>query len=191
MEINRLAVPHVLLTDDEMKKIDELIKRKTTATAIDLANDILQDIYKRVSVHTIRRYRRALGYHSFHQSVKKSLTSAEQQSKLLFVQKYMNTNIKNLLFTDEKICTIKSTGTIAWVKTSTRRLTHNVDSIKTYVQLYGVVWWCGKVFSRYEVYMNSSLCQQLLTTHLITHISNRRHRFFSQHNIPFIKHQLC
>jgi hypothetical protein len=170
-----------------MKKLDELIKRKPTATAIVLANEISQDIHKRVSVRTVRRYRRALGYRPCHQVVKKSLTSVQQQSKLSFAQKHINTNIKKWLFTDEKIFTIKSTGTIAWVKAGTLRPIHYVDNIKTHVQLWGVVWWSGKVFSRYEDYMNSSLYQQLLTTHLTPHISNRRHRFFYQDNIPLHK----
>ncbi|CAF1362278.1 unnamed protein product [Rotaria sp. Silwood1] len=171
----------------KLKKLDALIKRKPTATATVLANDISQVVHKRVSIWTVRRYRRALGYRPYNQIVKKSLTSAQQQSKLLFAQKYINTDIKNWLFTDEKIFTIQSTGTIAWVKAGTQRPTHYVDNIKTHVQVWGVVWWSGKVFSRYDGYMNSSLYQQLLTTHLLPHISNRRNRFFYQDNIPLHK----
>ncbi len=92
-----------------------------------------------------------------------------------------------MLFTDKNIFTIKSTSTIGWVKAGTRRPTHYVDKIKTHVQLWGVGWWDDKIFSRYEGYMNSSLYQQLLTTHLTPHISNRRHLFFYQDNIPLHK----
>jgi transposase len=175
------------LNNEEMKKLDELIKRKPTATGIVLANDISQLIHKRISVRTVQRYRRELGYRPYQQVVKKSLTSAQQQSKLLFSQKYINTNIKKWLFTDEKIFIIQNTGTIAWVKSGSQRPTHYVDNIKTHVQLWGVIWWGGKVFSRYEGYMNSLLYQQLLTTYLATHISNHRHRFFYQDNIPLHK----
>jgi transposase len=175
------------LNNEEMKKLDELIKRKPTATGIVLANDISQLIHKRISVRTVQRYRRELGYRPYQQVVKKSLTSAQQQSKLLFSQKYINTNIEKWLFTDEKIFIIQNTGTIAWVKSGSQRPTHNVANIKTHVQLWGVVWWGGKVFSRYEGYMNSLLYQQLLTTYLALHISNHRHRFFYQDNIPLHK----
>jgi transposase len=82
------------LNNEEMKKLDELIKRKPTATGIVLANDISQLIHKRISVRTVQRYRRELGYHPYQQVFKKSLTSAQQQVKLLFSQKYLNTNIK-------------------------------------------------------------------------------------------------
>lgn len=175
------------LHNEEMKKLDELIKRKPTATGIILANDISQLIHKRISVRTVQRYRRELGYRPYQQVVKKSLTSAQQQSKLLFSQKYINTNIKKWLFTDEKIFMIQNTGTIAWVKSGSQRPTHYVENIKTHVQLWGVVWWGGKIFSRYEGYMNSLLYQQLLTTYLAPHISNHRHRFFYQDNIPLHK----
>jgi hypothetical protein len=69
-----------------MKNLDKLIKKKSTATVTELANDVFQDTDKRVSDRTIRRYRRALGDQPYHQSVKKSLTSGQEQSKLLFSQ---------------------------------------------------------------------------------------------------------
>ena len=101
------------LNDDEMKNLDKLIKKKPTAIATELANDIFQDTDKRVSDRTIRRYRRALGYRSYHQSVKKSLTPVQEQSKLLFSQHYMNSKVKKWLFCDETIFTMQRTGTIA------------------------------------------------------------------------------
>jgi hypothetical protein len=83
---------------------------------------------------------------------------------------------------------IQNTGTIAWVQLGSQRPTHYVDNIKTHVQLWGVIWWGGKVFSRYEGYMNSLLYQQLLTTYLAPHISNHRHRFFTKTIFHYIKH---
>lgn len=50
------------------KKIDESIKRKLTAPAIVLANDISEDIHKYVNARTVRKYR---------QVVKKSLPLAQ------------------------------------------------------------------------------------------------------------------
>ncbi|CAF1275737.1 unnamed protein product [Rotaria magnacalcarata] len=175
------------LNGNEIKKLDDLSKRKPTATATVLENDISQVVNKLVSIWTIRRYRRALGYRPYKQVVKTSLTPAQQQSKLLFAQIYINTDIKNWLFTDENMFTIKSAGTIAWGKAGTERPTHYVDNIKAHVQVWGVMWWSGKVFSRYDGYMNSSLYQQLLTIHLLPHISNHRNRLFYQDNIPLHK----
>jgi hypothetical protein len=82
-----------------------------------------------VSDRNIRRYR------PYHQLVKKSLTSAQKQLKLLFSQQYMNINVKKCLFCDEKVFTMQSTGTIAWTKAFTPRPTHYVDDIKAHVQL--------------------------------------------------------
>jgi uncharacterized protein YaiI (UPF0178 family) len=56
-----------------------------------------------------------------------------------YLHRNINTNIKMWLFTDEMIFTIKSTGTIAWVKAGTRRPIHYFDNIKPHVQLWGVV----------------------------------------------------
>jgi len=175
------------LNNEEMEKLDELITNNPTATGIVLENDVSQVIHKRVSVRTVQKYRRDLGYRPYQQVVKKSLTLAQQQSKLFFSQKYINTNIKKWSFTDEKIFTIQNTGTIARAKSGSQRPTHYVDNIKAHAQIWGVVWWGGKVFRRYEGYMNSSLYQQLLTTYFAPHLSNRRHLFFYQDNIPLHK----
>ncbi|CAF1389660.1 unnamed protein product [Adineta ricciae] len=59
------------LNNEEMKKLDELIRKKPTATAIVLASDILQVMHKRVSVRTVQKYRRDLGYRPYQQVVKK------------------------------------------------------------------------------------------------------------------------
>ena len=103
------------LNNEEMEKLDELITNNPTATGIVLANDVSQVIHKRVSVGTVQKYRRDLGDHPYQQIVKKSLTLAQQQSKLFFSQKYINTNIKKWSFTHEEIFTIQDTGTIGGV----------------------------------------------------------------------------
>ena len=70
---------------------------------------------------------------------------------------------------------MQSTGTVVWAKAGAPRPTRYVDNIKAHIQLWSVGWWSGKVFSRYEGYMNSSLYQQLLTTYLAPHLPNLRH----------------
>ena len=74
---------HVTSLDgDKMKKLDKLIKKKPTATANELANDVFEDTGKHVSDRTIRRYRRALGYIPHHQTIKKSLTLVQEKSSV-------------------------------------------------------------------------------------------------------------
>jgi hypothetical protein len=96
----------------------------------------------------------------------------------------MKIGVKKWLFCDEKVFTMQSTGTIAWVEADTSRPTYYVDNIKAHVQWWGVVWWNGKVFTRYDGYMYSLLYQQLLTTYLTLHISKLHHVFFYRDNIP-------
>lgn len=92
--------------------------------------------------------------------------------------------MKSWLFCDEKLFTIQSTGAIAWTKPCSPRPARYIGNIKSHVQAWGVVWWDGKIFSRYDGYMNSLLYQQLLDKHLTPHMSNLHHRLFYQDNIP-------
>ncbi|CAF1092874.1 unnamed protein product [Rotaria magnacalcarata] len=98
--------------DDEMKNLNELIKKNPIVPATKIANDVLQETGKRVNDLTIRRYRRALGYRHYHQTLKKSFTSTQKESKIFFSQHYMNSNITHWLFCDDKVFTLQSTGTI-------------------------------------------------------------------------------
>ncbi|CAF4787433.1 unnamed protein product, partial [Rotaria sp. Silwood2] len=90
---------------------------------------------KRVSARTIQRYRRELGYRPYHQQIKKSLTSTQD---------------------DEKIFTMSDVGTIVWCKPGKPRPIHSVDNIKAHEQLWGVIGWNFKAFSRDDGYMNSA-----------------------------------
>ncbi|CAF1303159.1 unnamed protein product [Rotaria sordida] len=116
-----------------------MIKRKPTATATALANEIFENTGKCVSARTIQRYRRELGYRPYHQKIKKSLTSTQEETKTAFAQLHANDNIKKWLFCDEKIFTMNDVGTIAWCKPGEPRPTHVVDNIKAHAQLWGVI----------------------------------------------------
>ncbi|CAF1113481.1 unnamed protein product [Rotaria sp. Silwood1] len=164
-----------------------MIKRKPTATATALANEIFENTGKRVSARTIQRYRRELVYRHYHQKIKKSLTSIQEETKTAFAQLHANDNIKKWLFCDEKIFTMSDVGTIAWCKPGEPRPTHVVDNIKAHAQLWGVIGWNFKAFSRYDGYMNSATYHYLLSTHVGPHTSElRRHKFY-QDNISYHK----
>jgi transposase len=178
--------PHSL-SNVEKQQLDKIIRRKPTATATTLANEIFEKTGKRISARTIDRYRRELGYRPYHQRIKKSLTSTQEQTKTLFTQTYANDNIKRWLFSDEKIFTMNDVGTIAWCKPGEPRPTHAVDNIKAHAQLWGVVGWNFKAFSRYDGYMNSAIYHDLLSTHLGPHTPKLRRYKFYQDNISYHK----
>jgi len=80
-------------------------------------------------------------------------------------------------------------GTIAWCKPGEPRPIHTVHNIKAHTQLWGVIGWNFKAFSRYDGYMNSATYHRLLSTHVGPYTSKlRRHKFY-QDNISYHKTQ--
>ncbi|CAF1469237.1 unnamed protein product, partial [Rotaria sordida] len=178
--------PHALL-DVEKQKLDKTIRRKPTATATALANDIFEKTGKRVSARTIQHYRRELEYCRYHQQIKKSLTSTQEEAKTSFAQAHANDVIKRWLFSDEKMFTMSDVGTIVRGKPGEPRPIHAVGNIKAHARLWGVIGWNFKAFSRYDEYMNSATYYSLLSTHLGPYTSKfRRHKFYLD-NISYHK----
>ena len=81
------------LSNVEKKKLDRMIKRKPTATTASLANDIFDKTGGRVSSRTIQRYRRELGYRPYHQQIKISLFSTQEETKASFAQAHAGDDI--------------------------------------------------------------------------------------------------
>ncbi|CAF3373156.1 unnamed protein product [Rotaria sp. Silwood2] len=177
------------LSSAEKRKLDRIIKSKPTATATSLANEIFEKTGKRVSPRTIQRYRRELGYRPYHQKITKSLTSTQEETKTSFAQAHVNDDIKRWLFSDEKIFTMSDVGTIAWCKPGEPRPVHAVDNIKAHAQLWGVIGWNFKAFSRYDGFMNSNIYHDLLSTYVQPHTSKLRRYKFYQDNISYHKAQ--
>ncbi|CAF4294209.1 unnamed protein product, partial [Rotaria sordida] len=138
------------LSSAEKRKLDRIIKSKPTATATSLANKILEKT----------------GYRPYHQKITKSLTPTQEETKTSFAQAHVNDDIKRWLFSDEKIFTMSDVGTIAWCKPNEPRPVHAVDNIKALAQLWGVIGWNFKAFSRYDGFMNSNIYHDLLSTYV-------------------------
>ncbi|CAF2759022.1 unnamed protein product [Rotaria sp. Silwood2] len=80
-------------------------------------------------------------------------------------------------------------GTITWCKPGEPRPTYAVDNIKAHAQLWGVIDWDFKAFSRYDGYMDSATHRHLLSTHVGPHISKLRKHKFYRDNISYHKAQ--
>ncbi|CAF2819120.1 unnamed protein product [Rotaria sp. Silwood2] len=172
-ERERPGRPHSL-TDGQQRSLDKYISKHPTATSNQLSNYIFNKFDIRVSERTLQRYRRALGFYPRKQKTKVKSTQAQVEKRHLFAIEHQNSELKKWLFIDETQVQLRNTGKIIWVKRGEPTPTHEISSLRAYVNLWGAVWWNGKTFARYDGYVNQTLFQHLLASHLGPHVHKYR-----------------
>jgi transposase len=145
------VTPHKLsgrpsvMNADTLKSLDRLINKHDTAPSQVLANLLQQKTGRRVSSRTIQRARRGpLGRHPVHEIITKTLGEAEKERRVSFAQKLLAMNLHYVLWSDEKLWELDSTGQVHWVKKGAPRPTREVKVVTASVMVWGCVWYSGK-----------------------------------------------
>jgi transposase len=134
-----------IMNDNTLKSLDRLIDKNDTATSQVLANLLQQKTGKRISARTIRRARTGpLGRHPVHEKITKSLGEGEKQRRVSFAQKLLTMNLHYILWSDEKLWQLDSTGQVHWIKRGDQIPSREVKVIKASVMVWGCVWYSGK-----------------------------------------------
>ncbi|CAF3425200.1 unnamed protein product, partial [Rotaria sp. Silwood2] len=108
------------------------------------------------------------------QRIKVRPTQTQVEKRHLFAVEHQNSDLKKWIFIDETQVQLCNTGKIVWVKRGQPPPPHEISSLRACVNLCGTVWWSGKTFSRYEGYINQTIYQQLLASHLGPHVHKYR-----------------
>ncbi len=147
------VTPHKLsgrpsvMNADTLKSLDRLINKHDTAPSQVLANLLQQKTGRRVSSRTIQRSRARRGplvRHPVHEIITKTLGEAEKERRVSFAQKLLAMNLHYVLWSDEKLWELDSTGQVHWVKKGAPRPTREVKVVTASVMVWGCVWYSGK-----------------------------------------------
>ncbi|CAF1515995.1 unnamed protein product, partial [Rotaria sp. Silwood1] len=154
------------LTEEQQRSLDKYISKNPTATSNQLSNYIFNNFGIRVSERTLQNYRRALGFYPRKQQIKVKSTQTQVEKRHLFAVENQNSDFKKWIFIDQTQVQLRNTDKIVWVKHGEPTLTHDISSLRAHVNLWGAVWWNGKMFARYDGYINQTLYEHLLASHL-------------------------
>ena len=133
------------MNDDSLKSLDRLIDKNDNAPSQILANLFQKKTGRRISARTIRRARTGpLGRHPVHEVQVKTLGEGEKQNRVSFAKKLLTMNLHYILWSDEKLWELESTGLVHWIKKGAPRPVREVKVIKASVMVWGCVWYSGK-----------------------------------------------
>ncbi|CAF1173171.1 unnamed protein product [Rotaria sp. Silwood1] len=173
-----------LINSHTTNEIYNLIKISSTALLESVGNTSLIEFYDpeqqksplipQTNERTVQNYRRALGFYPRKQQTKVKSTQTQVERRHLFAVEHQNSDIKKWIFIDETQIQLRNTGKIVWVKRGELTPTHEISSLRAHVNLWGAVWWNGKTFARHDDYINQTLYQHLLASHLGPHVHKCR-----------------
>ena len=176
-----------LLNTQSLKQLDGIIKRRDTATSTELADEMIQRTGRRISPRTIRRVRRHdLGRHPVHERVVQTLSQVNMARRLEFAQKYVTSDFRTWLFSDEKLWYIARTGHVHWIQKGDPVPMREVANIRETLMVWGCVWWGGKTsLHTTRKTIDSDHYIHILPTHLLPEMpTSRRYKFMQDNASP-------
>ncbi|CAF1434453.1 unnamed protein product [Rotaria sp. Silwood1] len=160
------------IREGNSQKLLESNERLTSSSLS--TNQLINSHTTSESERTLQNYRRALGFYPRKQQTKVKSTQTQVERRHLFAVEHQNSDIKKWIFIDETQIQLRNTGKIVWVKRGEPTPTHEISSLRAHVNLWGAVWWNGKTFARHDDYINQTLYQHLLASHLGPHVHKCR-----------------
>lgn len=109
-----------------------------------------------VTIRTVRRYLKQLGYTPHKERIVPASSHAHAQLRHEFAVRYRRSNLKDWIFEDECTLVLRDTGRIVWTQRGSGQPERQVKGIRSAVQLVGCIWWNGHFFRRFAGYMNET-----------------------------------
>jgi transposase len=169
----RSGRPHALAPQDQ-KQLERLIKKKRSANAAELTDDMQRKLRRRINERTIRRERRALGFHPAHAHKRPLLTEEHERKRLEFAQVNLHTDWKYVVFDDESHYSCSLHGTVYWIRKGEPRPYEMVSQTKYHTSVWAAMSWNSKFPLRfYQESLDSALYTQILQHNLVPHYPQR------------------
>lgn len=132
------------LIDDEIHTLRRLFYRYPNETSSELNNRFYGQTRRFVTSRTIRNYRRRLGFHPVHARIQPLLNPRHADDRLAFCQQHIHDDWSKVIFADEKIFEVDTSGIVYWIPYGRRRPTTFRSQTRYQVAVFGAVWYKSK-----------------------------------------------
>jgi DDE superfamily endonuclease len=121
-----------------------------------------------VSARTVRRYRKMLRFRPVHYRRRPLLTPQKEQERLYYCIDNMETDWKNIIFTDESTFVLTDEKEIIWKKPEEAPIMKPVKKYKESFMVWGGVWYGGRTdLCVIEGTVDAEKYQQILDHYLV------------------------
>lgn len=160
--------------------LDNYIEQHPRQLAKSIARHFKKNHNLTVSTRTIQRQRRAIGYTPHPTSIALAKTPSQQRSVHDWAILYKKLFGLHWLFQDESTVVIQRNGQITWAKPGQKIPKRVVKIQRAAVQIWGVVWWRGKIITRQTGYINQFKYMEWLDREVAPMLRRKRGSTFVQ-----------
>jgi transposase len=132
------------LIDTEIFILRQILYRYPYETSNQISNRFYQRTGTSVTSRTIRNYRTRLGFRSVHARIQPLLNQNHADNRLAFCRRYVNYDWNDVIFSDEKLFQVDTTGIVYYIPYGRRRPTTFRSQVKFKVTVFGAVWYNNK-----------------------------------------------
>ena len=176
-----------LLDADARRALNTALSSTPRATNQECADYLVRHGARRVSMRTLQRARKVEGWYQIKERVVKTLTPAQKAARLEFTSTREDQNWKHVVFSDEKMFTVKGAADYVWTRKGDPRPIRQVRNFRGsgQVMVWGAVWYWGRSTLCFTtVKINSDKYQEILSTHLLPSMPLTSRFLFQQDGAP-------
>jgi len=192
-----------VLTDAEVRVLRKFFYAYPTETSNQICNRFCRRTGHFVTSRTIRSYRVRLGFRAVHARTQPSINQQHAECRLLFCQQRIDDSWRRVIFADEKMFEVDTSGVVHWIPLGRSRPTTFRSQIKYQIPVFGAVWHNNRselVFIRgrtntltYVEYLESALRsrRRLIKNYFFIHDRPRWAHTHAAHEWLFRNHVTC
>ena len=129
------------LTTDEVCVLRRLFYRYPNETARQINSRFFRRTGRSVTYRTIRCYRVQLGFRAVHARIQPLMNQQHANNRLLFCLGHIDDDWRRVIFADEKIFEVDSSGVVYWIPYGRPRPTTFRSQVKYRIPVFGAIWY--------------------------------------------------
>jgi transposase len=167
----------IAYNDEQMERLWDLILERGRLTAKGLLRE-MGDSAPRITERTMQRYRHILNLSPRHGRITARGMVLHHDQRAAWAWEHRRDPITTWLHSDESTMCMRESGEIVWIPIGEPIPELEVDVLRCHVNMWGVVWDGGSIFTQYRGHLTAAAFTDLLDEHLLPHIENLSDRVF-------------
>jgi hypothetical protein len=128
------------LTNIEIYTLRQILYRYPHETSAQINNRLFRRTGSFVTSRTIRNYRTRLNFRPVHARIQPLLNQRHADQRLAFCQRHIYDDWHRVIFTDEKIFEVDTSGIVYYIPCGRRRPTTFRSQVQYKVAVFGAIW---------------------------------------------------
>jgi transposase len=160
--------PIVNISDKENNPITKAIRKRRKSTGKDIKHELEDELDITISVRTILRLRKLLGFRGVHYRRRPILTENGKRKRLYYCLDNLDEDWKEVIFSDESMFVMGDDHKIVYKRPESPPVIKQFDEYPYKVMVWGGIWWQGRTRLCFiEGSVDAKVYQKILSDYLL------------------------